>query len=526
MKEKMKLHLSQQDVYYGQIMNSQSSLYNVGGYGNFKGKFDISRFESILKDSSKVFDFHKIKFDFKGAEPAQYIVDAPIPIYIDKLDFSSTQEPQKEALDWMQNQFNIAFDLEKEKLYRIALIKVSKDEYYCFFCFHHLIVDGYAFAIYFNYLITEYRKLLDNHNEFEDQYPSYADAVKRNLDYWKSKHYRKDTVYWKEKFKDIPDLIFSHKIQKNDSARSFFFPISKFDRILLERLSEQTKTNVSQLTIAALLVYFGKITQQKSFCFGLSNHKRRGREERKIVGMFTGILPFKGEFIPNQLLSDVISNVKQTQRNDFRHGLYPISHLNRSLRLLSKNRLQLFDVLINYQLLPFTDITDSDFKVQIKQLKSASHLGVPLLIRWFDYGQEAHLELHIDYQEAYFNDVEIKLFVNRLLFVLRQFESCLDKPIENVSILPDEERHVLEGFNNSIFNDPTDSTIVDIFETQALKTPNAIAVVNEGSHLTYKELDKKSNQLAHYLMDKGVSVEDMVGICLGRSLEMIIGILG
>ncbi|WP_164466160.1 non-ribosomal peptide synthetase [Chryseobacterium carnipullorum] len=523
----MKLHLSQQDVYYKQITNPQSPLYNVGGYGIYKGKFDSVKFELILKGCSEIFDFHKIKFDFTDSEPAQYIVDTPIPLDIDTLDFSSIPEAQKVALDWMQNQFNIAFDLEQEKLYRIALIKVAEDEHYCFLCFHHLIIDGYGFAIFANYFISEYRKFLDGHNVLEEKYPSYAEAVRQNLDYWKSIQYSNDATYWKEKFKDIPDLIWTQKGQKNDNARSFLVPISTSDERLLQRLVEQTKTNVSQLTIAALLLYFGKTTGHKSFCFGLSNHKRRGRDDRKIVGMFSGILPFKGEFIPNQLLSDLISNVKQSQRNDFRHGLYPVSHLNRSLKLLSKDRLQLFDVLINYELLPFSDSVDSDLKIQVKELKSTSDLGIPLAIRWFDYGQEAPLELHIDYQETYFNDAEINLLVNRLLFILRQFESCLDKPINNISIIPEEEAHqLLEEFNTTTIDYPKDMTVVDLFESQAGKTPDTTAVVYDGHSLTYRELDEKSNQLAHYLLDQGVSAEDLVGICMNRSLEMITGILG
>ncbi|WP_164723270.1 non-ribosomal peptide synthetase [Chryseobacterium aureum] len=523
----MNLHLSQQDVYYKQITNPDSPLYNVGGYGIFKGKFDHFKFDLVLKSSAKVFDFHKIRFDFMDAEPAQYIADTPIPIDTDMLDFSSGPDSQKAALDWMQNQFNIAFDLEQEKLYRITLIKVSEDEYYCFLCFHHLIIDGYGFAIFANYLVTEYRKIVEGHTGLDEQYPSYAEAVRQNLEYYKSRDYDNDAIYWKEKFEDIPEPLFSQKVKKNDKASSFSVPISQADSILLERLVEQTKANISQLTIAALLLYFGKTTGQNNFCFGLSNHKRRGREERKIVGMFSGILPFKGEFIQDQILSEVISAIKQTQRSDFRHGLYPVSHLNRSLKLLSKDRLQLFDILINYELLSFSDSVDSDLKMQVKELKSTSDLGFPLAMRWFDSGKEAPLELHIDYQEAYFNDAEIKLFVNRLFFILRQFESCLEEPVGNISILPESEFYQLsEVFSNSSVDCPADTTFVDLFERQAAATPDAVAVVCQGESLSYRELDEKSNQLAHYLIDKGVLVEDLVGICMSRSLEMIVGIVG
>src|SRR5690606_12578648 len=120
-----------------------------------------------------------------------------------------------------------------------------------------------------------------DYDGLEEQYPHYAEAVQRNLDYWKSMDYENDAIFWKKKFEDLPDSIFINRKKINDSrTRSLSIPLSKFDRILLQNLAEQTKANVSQLTIAALLIYFGKTTEHNSFCFGLPSHKRRGRDER------------------------------------------------------------------------------------------------------------------------------------------------------------------------------------------------------------------------------------------------------
>ncbi|MEM0942194.1 MAG: condensation domain-containing protein, partial [Bacteroidota bacterium] len=488
MNKTAKLSLSQQNVYYEQIMNPKSALYNIGGYIVFNGEFNTSHFKTVIEGCSKVFDIYNIKFDFTGDEPLQYLKDSSEPVVIDELDVSSTSEPEEKALNWMQNQFNIAFDLIQDELYRFTLIKVSSDRHILFGCFHHLIADGFGFAVFSNYLLDQYGKFLDGDKESALAYPSYIEAVQRSTDYLASEQYTKDALYWKEKYDVIPDLLLSQKKQKEDSGHSFSVPISESDSALLNRLCEQTKANVSQLTIAALLLYFGKTADQQVFSFGIPNHKRRGREERKTVGMFSGVLPFKGEFIADQRLLDVISDIRQTQRNDFKHGLYPISHLNRSLKLLSENRLQLFDIIINYELLPFPDRVSSDLRVQIKELRNTTDLGVPLTIRWLDYGQHSPLELHIDYQEAYFNEGEIALLVKRLLFILRQFETCLDQPIQDLSIIPKEETHqLLEIFNDTAVSYPRDKTLVDLFEEQAAKTPDAIAVVYEKESLSYQE---------------------------------------
>ncbi|MEM9340407.1 MAG: amino acid adenylation domain-containing protein, partial [Bacteroidota bacterium] len=527
MNKRTKLSLAQQDVYYEQLLNPKSARYNIGGYATFKGQIDIDQFKRIVEGASEWFDIFSVKFDFTGDEPFQFFSDSRESVLVEKLDLSSAPDPEKEAFNWMQDRFNTAFDLRQDRLYLHSIIKLADDEYLFFGCFHHLIVDGYGFAIYFNYLVEEYKKFLQGSNDSIAIYPSYKDTINKGLNYHQSKHYHQDSLYWKERYDVIPELIFGPKKHKEDKCALLSLSLSKTDNALLDRLAEQTKLNIAQLTIAALLLYFGKTREQQVFGFGTSIHNRRNREDRKTVGMFSGILPFKGEFAPDQLLSDLISDIGRTQRYDYKHGLYPVSHLNRSLNLLSEGRMQLFDLIVNYEKLPFIDSISPNLSVQIKELRSTEDLGFPLTICWFDYGLDLPLELHAYYQGEYFSEVEIELLFQRLLFILRQFEMGLDQPVQNISILPEEEKHqLLTVFNDSAVSYPTDQTVVDLFEAQAAKTPEARAVVYEGNTLTYQELDERSNQLALHLINKGIKPDTLVGICIDRSLEMLVGIWG
>ncbi|MEM6816384.1 MAG: condensation domain-containing protein, partial [Bacteroidota bacterium] len=526
MKTRKNLHLAQQDIYYEQIMNPRSALYNIGGYITFKGKIDSTQFKKIIQNSPDEIDIFKIKFDFTGSGPLYYQKDKSGPIHIGELDFSKSTNPQKEAMDWMQNEFSIPFDIYQGELYRFTFIKVAEDRHILFGCFHHLIIDGFGFAVYSNYLIDRYKKNLVDASVPEITYPSYFDAAKRSIDYLESEQYKKDARYWKDKYHSIPDLVLSRKKQKKEKGSLFLTPIPEPDRASLNRLSDVTKTNISQLTVAALLIYFGKTKEQRVFSFGLPLHKRRGRDERKTVGMFSGVLPFKGEFNAEKLLSDLFSDIKKTQRDDFRHGLYPISHLNRSLKLLSKNRQQLFDIIVNYEPFTFPHQVSPDLSVRIKDLRSTTDLEVPLTVRWMDYGQNSPLELQIIYKESYFNAGEIKLLSKSLLFMLRQFENSLDIPIKDISIIPKEERlQLLEGFNDTKVDFPKDTTIVDLFRQRADSAPGAIAVVSGGESITYRQLHRRTDQLARHLVQKGVAPQEPVGVAMERGIGMIVSII-
>ncbi|WP_288251365.1 non-ribosomal peptide synthetase, partial [uncultured Flavobacterium sp.] len=523
---KSKLHIAQQEVYYGQLMNPESPLYNIGGYTVFKGDFDVSKFKEVLEGLPKVFDVFNVKFDFSENEPAFYINDFSKKVFIDELDFSSELEPRKKANEWMQNQFNIAFDLTQDKLYKYTLIKIEKDEYWWFVCFHHLIADGFGFAIKVDYVINQYENFIFREEGSEIEYPSYFDAAQKSFEYINSEQCSKDKIYWEEKYKIVPKKTLNKKYKNEVGGGRFSLTVSDSDKALFNRLSESTKTNIPQLTIAALLLYFGKITDQKTFSFGIPVHNRAGRQERKTLGMFAGMLAYQGNYVKEQVLSDLLSEIKQTQRNDYRHRLYPISFLNRSLKLLSENRLQLFDVAVNYEPLPFPKSLSPDLSIEIKHL-SSSLVEYPLSIRWCDYGQGLPMELNVDYQKEYFNNDEIEVLVARLLHIIRQFEFGLNQSVSDLSILDIQEEHqLLDVFNATSVEYPRDKTLVDLFEEQVQRTPDAVAVVYDGEELSYRELNERSNQLGHYLRDQGVQADTLVGICLERSLEMLVGILG
>ncbi|MFD2943347.1 amino acid adenylation domain-containing protein, partial [Flavobacterium notoginsengisoli] len=525
---KSKLHAAQQEFYYGQLVSPESPLYNIGGYAIYKGAFDVPTFKSVINGLSKVFDSFNIRFDFQEDEPRYYLSELPEKILVEDLDFSSDVEPKKKALEWMQNQFNTVFDLKQEKLYNYAIIKIGENEHWWFFCLHHIIADGFSVAIKVNYVTNQYDALTRGSEELKVSYPLYSNAIQTSTKYLESEQYHKDASYWKDKYNCIPEpLVEYQKKKKEKGGGRFSVNISESDSALFERLTKQTNASLPQFTIAALLLYFGKTTEHKIFSLGIPIHNRGNKEERNTVGTFSGMLSYKGEYSADQILFDLISDIRMTQRSDLRHRLYPVSHLNRALNLLSENRQQIFDIVVNYELLPFAKSLNEELHVSIKHLGSTADLPFPLAIQWCEYGEDSPLELNVDYLKEYFDHEEVEILVERLLFILRQFEFNLDKPLIDISILGESEScQLIEVFNNTKVNYPLDKTVLDLFADQVARTPNAVAIIFQGEKISYKELDIRSNQLAGYLQSRGLQTQNLVGICLDRSIEMFIAVLG
>ncbi|MGI8637640.1 MAG: AMP-binding protein, partial [Segetibacter sp.] len=292
----------------------------------------------------------------------------------------------------------------------------------------------------------------------------------------------------------------------------------------LDEVVQVTKSDLQQLTIAALIIYLGKISSQSEIVFGIPVHKRGSGQLRNILGMFSGVLPFKGAFSEDMKLTDLLKEIASSRKQDYSHQNYLIIDLIRALKINASENF-LFDIIINY--VPFNFQLDFGKGVQpsIHWLQS-EYEKLPLQICWRDYGNKQPLELAFHYSYEYFTSQEIELLAERIIFILQQFTSTLDTNIGKVDNLPCRERQLLKGFNGLAVSYPRDKSIVDLFEQQVERTPNNIAVVFERQKLSYRELNNRANRLGHFLRSKGVKEDVLVPICIARSVEMMVGILG
>ncbi|MBK8552368.1 MAG: AMP-binding protein [Ignavibacteria bacterium] len=521
------LHLSQRDVYVDQLLNAESPHYNIGGYIKLKGTLDKEKFLETVSSAAKVFDAFKMRFDADAADSVFYTDTDFDCLSVSELDFSDRDDPSKDALCWMQNRFNIPFIIKKDSLlFEHSLLKISEDEYWFFGRYHHLITDGFGFIVFVQFAARKYKSLISGDDE-DFIYPSYIKEAEKSSEYFNSASFDSDRKYWEEKINEQPSKILQRKYLNQSSGNTssrYIYEITGKQKELLDEIILNTKSGLQQLTIAALMIYFGKITDQTEFVFGIPVHKRGSKVLRNIVGMFSGILPFKGNYNSDRILADLLKDITQSQKNDYRHQNYPLSEISRSL----KGRVSedyLYEISINYEPLNFELDFGKELNTGIFRLES-DHERNPLQFFWRDYGNLQPLQLIINYSNGYFNKEEIELLAQRILFIIGQFSAGIEKSIGSISIIPEKETLLLEKFNDTFFDFPGDRNLVKLFEKQAEKSSDKIALVFHEQQLAYRELNERANQIAHYLLSKGVKKEELVPICIERGIEMITGILG
>ena len=289
-------------------------------------------------------------------------------------------------------------------------------------------------------------------------------------------------------------------------------------------ISKQLGVTPYMLLLSVYYILLSKYSSQEDIVVGSPIVGRNIAELYNLIGMFVNTLAMRANIDSNLSFKDFLSYIKDMCLNNYKYQDYPFDELVDKLKIQrDTSRNPLFDVMFIYQnngnaTADFGDIKTEYFTPDTKISKFDLSLEV--------IPENDILNLSFEYATALFNKQFIEDLSKHYSNILT---SCLDNlnvKISNICMLSEAERNkILYDFNNTKTDYPKDKTIAELFEEQAKKTPNNTAVVFGMQKLTYKELNEKANSLAYYLRKTGIVTNDLVGVMVNRSLEMIIGML-
>ncbi|QHS63324.1 non-ribosomal peptide synthetase [Chitinophaga agri] len=525
------LHPVQRDIFLDQAIDPQRPNYNVLAYISITGQLDMDLFRRILNNAADVFDIFRMRFNLDDEVPVAYLTmrgDIPeLPL----IDCSGEADPVAAARQWMQGSADRSFKVDQDNvLFEHALLRLSDEAYYYFFKVHHLIFDGYCWRIWAKYLSGSYRAArLDDGVIPAFEAPSYITAVADAAAAYQSATYGQHAEYWHKMIAEDPAGLLQRYYARPEpgvpESGSYVLKLTSAQRDMLEQLATTLNVRLPHLTIAAVLIYLASATGKNELVLGTPAHKRKGAVQRNTMGHFTGIVPFKGSYSPDLQLDDFIRSIAIAQKADYAHVDYLIGDLARHLRHDTFAG-PLLDVIVNYVLLDldldFGEGIQADFDVLFSRYQVE-----PLRMIWWDYTEKQSLELRFDFRYEYFTQEEITLLGARILFILEQFPDKLEQPVGQVTILPPAERGQLDMITKvRVDNYPAYKTVGEVFTEQAAATPAATALLFNDTALSYEGLEAESNRLASYLLQTGVTADSMIPVCLDRSADLIITLLG
>ncbi|WP_459210867.1 amino acid adenylation domain-containing protein [Aquimarina rhabdastrellae] len=521
----MKLTLPQQDVYFEQLLYPKDPIYNIGAKIKIEGNIDIKLFNKAYielinqHDTFQVY-FEKFEEEIIGIKTSKEIEE------LEFLDFSKNKKPEGEANVFMQKAFLNAFDLNKKDTlpYKFLLIKISDSVYYLFSVYHHIITDGWGTSLMFQRLVKNYNELIENDN-IVTKYPfEYNDFVEDDKKYRDSVSYNEDKNYWVNRFNSLPDNLFEKKKQLgalNKSNREECFLLrNEYDALI--NLASKNKVTTFHVILAALATYFAKRYQKDDIVIGIPVLNRSKAVFKKTVGLFMGIAALRLSINQEDSFVDMLHQIKNQLRKDYRHQRFPIGKLIKELNLFSEKE-KLFNITLSYEKQDYADNFKETKTTVIPLTHESERVALAIYIREFD--KNSPVKIDFDYNLNYFNNVEIKEYIAHFKKILSSVVKRPNLSIKEISYLTaNEENYLLREFNNTVRSYNSRNSFLDEVEKQIINNPDKTAIRDKNSILSYKELGIRSSKIASYLKEETAS--PIIGVLLSRSVNMIAVLLG
>ncbi|NRD72647.1 amino acid adenylation domain-containing protein [Shewanella sp. VB17] len=523
----LKLHPAQEDIYYDQILNHQSPKNNLGGYTTIED-VDIC----ILQQAWVLLHAHldalqlKITTDGDGS-PLQYIQHDKVPSLVGFHDLSLMDDAKNTALEWMQQQVDTYMDYLGDELNKISLIKLSANSYYIFIKAHHIMNDGVGIYRLHEYLHRLYQDIEQgNSTDWLLDIPQFKEAVLVKSEYLNSSKYAQDKTYWQELLKQHESHKLPTRYPLTDNAICTL-ALSVESTMQLYDFCADNRLNMLAVFSSVVSVVMSGITGHSDLLLNTVTHGRSGKKGMQVVGMQVNTFPFTASLNENLNVIEHIKTIMASMKKSYGHCDFPYSHLN---RLANRYDALLPDIMVSYERVKNDAVEQLPYSIFKVESTFDDH---PLRLRLDDFETNQSLEISASYGQQYFTQAEIKLVLERIEQVLMTFVESPTTQIKQVpKLLPHERDILLYRFNDTAADYPQDKTLHQLFAEQVAKTPDSIALVFEDTQLTYAELDKRANQLAHairqeYLNTCGheLMADTLIPLYLDRSLEMVISIL-
>ena len=531
---KKPLSEGQKGLWLLQTLEPNMGAYNVPVTLKIHDKIQVDllkqAFEFMLKEHPILQTV--ITTDEEGS-PLQYI-NKERPLCFNQKSIQSLSE--EDLLKLLKTTFKQPFKLDRDPLMRVHLFSQSPDEHILLVVIHHIIFDGASVLIFINDLLSVYKTYSQGQRpvlKTEDT-PSYFDFVDWEQDLLVSEKGEKHLAYWKQQLAGELPLL-ELPVDKARPARLTYTGATCPARLSAEltgqlrRLAKEQDVSLFMLLLGIYKVLLHRYTHQDNIIVGTPTVGRPEKRFKSAIGYFINMIPIRSTIDANQSFSSYLEQLKLVVAYGLDHAAYPFPKMVSELKLKpGTNHSPVFQTLFVLQNF-FSIQAQKEFTGNYPNISTVSDLqqegDFDLSLEMIE--GEAELSLHLSYNSDLFNEKTIIRFIEHYIKLAQEIIQNPDQAIGRYDLLKKEERHkLLIEWNNTQSDYPKNKCIHQLFEKQAKKTPSAVAVVFEGKELTYKELNRKSTQLAKYLQSLGVKPVTLIAICVERSLEMIVGLLG
>ncbi|MGB3189383.1 MAG: amino acid adenylation domain-containing protein, partial [Limnoraphis sp.] len=522
---------AQERLWFFDQLEEKSATYNVPKAVKMTGDLNISALKQAIATIIARHEILRTHFPSVDGKPMQVIEpETQLQIVEKNWQHLPPQEQDLQVQNFIQQEVHTPFNLSKGPLLRVTLLQLKPQESVLLMTLHHIISDGWSLAVFVQELFTLYEAYSQRKpNPLPELSVQYADFALWQRQWLTGEVQQKQLQYWKQQLADAPDLLQLPCDRPRPPIQTYRghtqnFALDKQLTQQLEKLSKDSGSTLFMTLLAAFAMLLFRYSGQEDLLIGSPIANRNRPEIEPLIGFFVNTLVLRTCLQDNPSFAELLQQVRDLTLEAYNHQDIPFEQVVEALqpeRSLSYSPVfQVMFVLQNIPMcpleLPGVSLTPLRLETQTAKfdlLLSIEETETGLLGSW-EYSTELFEALTIAQMAGHFQSLLTAIVANPQQKI-EQFP--LLNPVERQQLLSPENYFLTEiGVNQCIHQ---------LFEEQVKRTPDEVAVVFEDQQLTYQELNQRANQLAHYLQSQGVNSEVLVGICVERSIEMIVGLL-
>ncbi|WP_415878280.1 amino acid adenylation domain-containing protein [Methylomonas sp. TEB] len=529
------LSFSQQRLWFLDQLEPNSPLYNIAVALRLTGRLDIAALKQSFSEIVRRHEILRTIFETgEGGEPVQKILPS-LALEIERMDLSATGRPS----DWQalcHDEAAKPFDLGRGPLIRAGLLILAdsgdSQEAILMLTVHHIVSDGWSSAVLVKEFAALYRAFARHQASPLAELPiQYADFACWQRHWLSGEELDRQIGYWRERLEGASCVLELPTDRPRPALMTYRgahygFEIPPALALQARALSNRYNVSLFMLLLSVFKLLLSRHSGQTDVSVGTPVANRNRREIEDLIGFFVNTLVLRSDLSANPTFAELLEQIRTTVLDAQNHQDLPFEKLVEALQpARDASSSPLFQVMFVLQNHDGLALSLPDLEVAVLEDDSrTAKFDLTLHIQDWPNGR---LRGSFEYNTDLFDAETVARWARHYLILL---QAALERPQMRIFELPmltdGEKRRLLEDWNATEVEYPQGRCIHQLFEAQVEKTPNAVALSFEDRSLTYTELNAKANQLAHYLIAQGLGPDILVGICIERSLEMVIGLLG
>ena len=521
----------QKGLLFHTLYAPQSGMYFTQLISTIPGKLDIAAFKQAWQQVVNRYPVLRTAFVWQGLPEPLQVVQRSVVVAWDEMDWRELTETEQTGrlAEYVNENQQRGCELTQAPLMRCALIRTGQDAHKFIWSFHHLLLDGWGLAI----VIGEVFAFYEAFREGQSAHDVHVRPSRPYRDYiaWLQDQPSAET-FWRKTLKgftvptpiDVPRAFGERDEEEAYGNQRIRLSAETTDA--LQAFAKQHQLTLNTLVQGAWALLLGRYSHEQDVVFGATVSGRPALLDgvEAMVGPFINTIPVRVRIQPG---AQIVLWLKEIQARQVEAREYEYSPLNEVQGWSDVPRgQQLFDSVLVFENFPIDNSMRQagSQSLRVTDVNAVEKMNYPLALVAMP---SREFSLRLAYDGERFDEASIAAMLGHLRTILEGFAAHPAGRLADLALLtPAEEHQLLVAWNNTATPYPHEASIHRLFEAQAGRTPAAPALVCGAHRLTYAELNERANQLAHYLVGVGVGAEVLVGICVERSIEMVVGILG